>query len=138
MDNKKCQTCSEYKSCRDSFSSWVFFIIGIIATIAVRVVTVLIHVDPVYAKVAWYIGITGFFMFFVYKFKVSEARSRLINEKGLLDKLNKGEHLEEEDSRAIGNILCGVTSRKERINYFFIFGLSAVALALAVYMDFFK
>ena len=37
-----------------------YFIIGIIATVAIRVVTVLTHLDPIYAKVAWYIGVGSF------------------------------------------------------------------------------
>ena len=67
MDKKedRCLNCAEHKNCKDSFVSWVFFIIGIIATVAIRVVTVLIYLDPIYAKIAWYIGVMGFFLFFV-------------------------------------------------------------------------
>ncbi len=135
---KRCITCSEYKNCRDSFASWVFFIIGLIATVAIRVVTVLIHLDPIYAKVAWYVGVAGFFVFFIYKFKVSQARTRSISQRNLVDKINREEQLSQEDFGLIGVILCGLSSRKERINYIFIFALSAVALILAIYMDFLK
>ena len=138
MTKNKCINCSEYKNCKDSFASWTFFIIGLIATVAIRVVTVLIHMNPIYAKIAWYIGVGGFFIFFVYKFRVSQARSKMIDEKSLVDKINYQKRLTEEDYKVIGSILCGISSKKERINYFFIFGLSAVALFLAIYMDFFK
>ncbi len=138
MGKHVCINCGEYKNCKDSFASWIFFIIGIIATIAIRVVTVLIHMNPVYAKIAWYVGISGFFLFFVYKYRVSQARSGLIQDQHIMDKVNKQEKLSANDYSLIGSILCGLSSRKERINYMVIFGLSAVAIALAVYMDFIR
>jgi len=39
-----------------------FFILGLIATISIRIVTVLMQLNPVYGKVAWYMGV-GFFNF---------------------------------------------------------------------------
>jgi hypothetical protein len=138
MEKKQCISCSEYKNCRDSLTSWFFFIIGLIATVAIRVVTVLIHLNPIYAKIAWYIGVAGFLAFFIYKFKIHQARSKIIRQRGLLDKISHNAALTEQDYSVIGAILCGLSSRKERINYVFIFGLSALALILAVYMDFLK
>jgi len=138
MEKRTCSTCTEYKNCKDSFAAWIFFIIGLAATVAIRVVIVLIHVNPVYAKAAWYIGICGFFSFFLYKFRVNHARAKLIASQGLVQKLNNKKGLEGNDYELIGNILCGLTSKKERINYFFIFALSAVTIILAIYMDFIK
>jgi hypothetical protein len=138
MKDKKCLTCVEYKRCRDSYASWIFFIIGLIATVAIRVVTVLMHIAPVYGKIAWYTGVGGFFAFFIYKFKVNQARSKLISGRNLVDKITNKEQLTNEDYSLIGTVLCALSSKKDRINYFFIFALSAAALVLAVYMDFFK
>ena len=138
MESKKCSNCSENRNCSDSFTSWLFFIIGIVATNAVRLVTPLIDVNPVYAKAAWYAGITGFFAFFVYKFRVSRARARVIESANLLERVSRKEQLRENDYATIGAILCSLSSKKEMINYFFIFGLSAVAIAVALYMDFLR
>jgi len=135
---KKCIDCGEYRNCKNSFSSWIFFIIGILATIAVRAVTLLIDVNPIYAKVAWYTGIAGFFIFFVYKFRVSQARTRLIKSRNLVDKINRNENLTKNDYDLVGELLCSLSSKKEMINYLFIFLLSAAALVLAAYMDFLK
>ena len=135
---KECINCSEYKNCKDSFASWFYFIIGLIATVALRVVTVLMDMNPIYAQIAWYIGVGGFFVFFIYKFKVNQTRSKLISQKDLVDKIVHQKQLTEEDYNLISAILCSLSSKKERINYFFIFCLSAVALLLAIYMDFFK
>ena len=96
------------------------------------------NMNPIYGKIAWYIGVGGFFIFFVYKFKVSQTRSKLINQKGLVEKIIHQKEMTREDYNLMGAILCGLSSKKEKINYFFIFGISAVALLLAIYMDFFK
>lgn len=138
MKNKKCISCAEFKRCKDSQASWVFFIIGLIATVAMRVIPVVTNINPTYGKVAWYVGVGGFFTFFVYKFRVSQARSKSIIQRALLDKINHQDQLKKEDYNLIGTILCSLSSKKERINYMLIFGLSAIALVLAVYMDFFR
>ncbi len=136
--NKKCLNCSEYKNCRDSFASWIFFIIGMVATIALRLVTVLIHLNPVYGQIAWYVGVFGFFIFFVYKFRVDRARYKLIVKKGLMDKISQGDKIAEDDRQLIGSILCSLSSDKDRINYILIFISSAVAIIVALYFDFLK
>ena len=138
MKNEKCVSCIEYKRCRDSYTSWIFFTIGLIATVAIRAVTVLMHMNPVHGKIAWYTGVSGFFLFFVYKFRVNQARSKLINQRNLVDKVNNQKQLTREDFDTISSLLCALSSKKERINYFFIFGLSAIALILAIYIDFIK
>ena len=138
MKETKCLNCAEYNRCRESYAAWIFFIIGIIATIAIRIVTVLIHFEPAYGKIAWYIGVGGFFLFFLYKFRINTGRVRIIEQNGLMDKLGERRRLSKEDYRIIGGILCALSSKKERINFFFIFWLSAVALLIALYIDFIK
>ncbi|MFC2061199.1 hypothetical protein ACFLUV_01660 [Elusimicrobiota bacterium] len=138
MKNNKCVNCSELKRCRSSRASWIFIIIGLIASISIRLITVLIHIDPVYGKIAWYVGVSGFFIFFVYKYKIFKSRARIIEEKDLINKVGKGSQLNEEDTNVISNILCGISSVKERINFLFIFALSAVAIIIAVILDVFK
>jgi hypothetical protein len=135
---KTCASCGGLKQCRESWASWAFFIIGMVATIAVRVVTVLAHFDPVYGAIAWYVGMFGFFIFFVYKFKVNSAYRKIIVERQLMDKIARYERLTQEDSERIGYILCALSSKKDRINYSLIFLSSAVAILVAIYFDFFK
>lgn len=138
MKNKECLTCNEYKNCRNSFASWIFFIIGLIATIALRVITVLMHLNPVYGKMAWYLGVSGFFVFFVYKFRINLHRTKIINQREIVKKITDMRQLDKKDYEAIKTILCSLSSKKENINYLFIFGLSAIALVAALYMDVFK
>ena len=66
---------------------------------------------------------------------MTQARSRLIEQSKLVSKISQKNKLTEQDYDLISTILCALSSKKERINYFFIFGLSAAALILAVYFD---
>lgn len=138
MKDKICVNCSQKKNCQDTFISWVFFIIGLIATVAIRIVTVLMNIHQIYGKIAWYIGVGGFLVFFIYKFNNNRRLSRLIDEENLIEKARGQKPLSAEDYDLISGILCSLKSEKERINYFFIFAVSAVALVLAVYFDFIK
>ena len=138
MNSQKCINCVEYKRCKESSVSWVFFIIGLIATIAIRAVTVLIHVDQLYGQIAWYIGVAGFFVFFIYKFKVDHTRSRLIRDSRLMDKISQSDTIERQDRALISSVLCALSSNKDSINYFVIFVSSAIALIIAIYFDFFR
>ena len=138
MDTQKCLNCGERRRCKDSSASWIFFIIGLLATIALRVVTVLMHINPIYGKISWYVGVGGFFLFFLYKFNISRSRIRLIQQQHILEKINQEKKLYENDYKIISEILCALNSEKERINYFFIYGLSALALIIAAYIDFIK
>jgi len=138
MRNNKCVNCAEYKRCKENAASLVFFIIGLIAIIAVRAVTILEHVKPIYGKTAWYVGILGFFVYFAYKYKIERNRSRVIKTNKLVDKVLQGDRIEKEYREMIGSVLCALSSSKDRINYFIIFFSSAVVLIIAFYLDFLK
>ena len=138
MNSQRCINCAEYKRCKESSISWLFFIIGIVATIAVRVVTVLIHINTLYGQIAWYIGVAGFLIFFVYKFRVDHTRSRLIRDSRLMDKISQSDKIEREDRALISSVLCALSSNKDSINYFVIFASSAIALIVAIYFDFLR
>lgn len=135
---KKCLNCIQNKNCNETYISWIFFVIALIATVAIRVVTVLTHLNPVYGKIAWYIGIGGFVIFFIYKFRVTQGQARIVREKKILEKINRPAELTVEDCSLIEAVLCSLTSQKDRITYFFIFALSALTLFIALYIDFFK
>ena len=137
MEGKKCINCAQYKNCKDTHASWFFVAVGMIATIAIRAVTVLMNFNSIYGKIVWYTGVGGFLIFFIYKFKVSQSRAKLIIQEGLMDKIANQKQLVKDDYDNAGGLLCSLVSKKERINYLFIFILSAVALLFAMYMDFF-
>jgi len=138
MKDEKCLNCAQQKNCGDSLTSWVFFIIGLVATVAVRIVTVLINISPIYGKIAWYIGVSGFLIFFIYKFNVNRALARIIDKENLIEKARIQKAFSSEEHNLIAEILCNLRSEKERINYFFIFAVSALALLFAIYFDFIR
>ncbi len=136
--NKTCGSCPEYRRCRDSAASWFYFVIGIIAAFSIRLVAAFMDYNVLYAKIAWYIGVVGFLIFFLYKFNVDTARSRLIRESAIIAKLHRKEPLLEDEYRLLGAVLCALTSNKDRINHFVIFSTSIITLLFAVYADFFR
>lgn len=116
----------------------MFFIIGLMATVSVRLVSLFMDYNIIYSKIAWYVGVIGFFVFFLYKFRVESNRADLILRRNLMNKIRENKGLEAEDYGLVSAILCGLSSNKDRINYIFIFGSSVLALLFAIYMDFFK
>ena len=142
-DNKKdnkfvCYNCFKLKRCKDPTISWILFFIAITATISIRAVNLVLDTNPLLAKTFWYIGILGFTIFFIYKYRYNNMLQRELKKADLIDKLLRRESLLEQDYDILGTILCKLSSNKDKLNYFFIFLFSALALALAVYVDFFK
>jgi len=69
---------------------------------------------------------------------VNTARARFVEERKLVDKINNQRELQEEDYRLVSAILCRISSKKDRINYLFIFALSFLTIVLALYFDLFR
>lgn len=133
--DERCENCSMKDACRNSRISDVFFLVGIVATVSMRVIEPLRNVDPLYGKLAWYIGVAGFFLFFVYKYKQSRDRSKTIYETGLKQKISGNEPLTDKERKLVSELLCSTDNRKEQINFFIIFALSLLALVIALIMD---
>ena len=75
-----CYDCFRLKRCKDPIVSWLFFFVALIAVIAIRAVNVVLDVSPVLAKVFWYIGVGGFFIFFIYKFRYDNILHRELHQ----------------------------------------------------------
>jgi len=138
MADKKCIDCVQKKQCNDSLTAWIFFIIGLVATVAIRIVTVLMNVNPLYGKIAWYVGVGGFVIFFIYRFNINRSLAKIIDQEKLIDAARNRESLSDDQYELVAAILCNIRSEKERLNYFFIFVVSALALIIALYFDFVK
>ncbi len=136
MAGPGCKGCALGKHCRDSASSWVFFFIAVVATVSVRLVNVMLHASEAWAKAFWYTGVIGFAVYFLYKFNLDVRLKKYLEKSRLQEKLNKQEKLTQDEYTALAGVLCSLRSRKEAINYFFIFFTSAVALFLGIYQDF--
>ena len=138
MFKGQCLNCKELNRCKDSFTYWIFFIIGLIATISMRIVTVMTDINPLYGKITWYLGVLGFFLFFIYQYRIYKSRNKLIIESKITEKTASRLPLEPSDYDLLQYVLCSLSKTKETFNYLFIFASSCIALATALYFDIFK
>ena len=138
-DNKFiCYDCFRLKKCKDSLISWIFFFVMLSATIAIRAVNVALDINPILAKVFWYIGVGGFFIFFIYKYRYDSILHRELENSKMTDKILSKKELSEHDYEILGTVMCRFSTKKDMINYFFVFFTSGLALILAIYVDFFR
>jgi len=136
MKTCACKNCPSFKNCQDSFVSWIFLFIGLLATIAIRVVNLVTSFGPFWPKFSWYTGVGGFFIYFLYKFRQDRAISRQLQKNDLSQRLMNKENLTEEDYAFLKATICRLRSKKDAFNYFFIFFTSILALLIGVYQDF--
>ncbi len=113
---------------------WLFCV-GIIATIAYRVIIILNNVSATSVKVAWYIGTIGFVWYFAHRYRVQNYREGIIRERKLLDKLCQN-NLDKEDCEALHYVVKSLSSSKAKWNYVVIFVFSILALIYGVITDF--
>lgn len=133
-----CHDCFRLKKCKHSGVSWVFFFTALIATISIRLVNVFIGFSEIAAKVSWYVGIIGFFFYFLYRYRYDDILHKELLKTKLTDKMLNREKLTEHDYDVLGTLLCKIDFKKDKVNYFFIFFTSGVALLIGIYTDFFK
>ncbi len=112
----------------------MFFWIGIGATLAYRAIIVLEHFEGPWLKIAWYFGTIGFIAYFAHRFSITEKRTKLITERQLIEKLDQP-NWSADDRAALRYVLTTVRSSKERWNYIMIFGSSALALMIGLWLD---
>jgi hypothetical protein len=119
-----------------AFYRQFMFVLGIIATIAYRIIVVLNHYSPVLVQIAWYIGTIGFVWYFAHRFRVENRRDKLITDLKLVERVKSCSALEEKERASLEYILKGLQTSLSKWNYIAIFILSALALAYGLYQDF--
>lgn len=135
---KQCTNCQAEKLCRDSAFAWFFLFVGVIATISIRVVNLVLHFGEFWPKFFWYLGVAGFFLYFLYRFRQDRILRQKLEEHQIHHKLSGGQQLSSQEKEFLQGLICRLRSNKDAINYFFIFSSSAIVLLLAVYQDFIK
>jgi len=113
-----------------------YFGVGILATIAYRIIVFLNSFTPLGVKIAWYVGTIGFVLYFAHRFKISTKRDQLIKKYELIEKIDGFPNLSPEEKLAINYIFRSLSSSLERWNYIFIFIASGLALAWGILDDF--
>ena len=120
------------------FYRFFMFIVGILATIAYRIIVILNHYSSLWVQIAWYIGTIGFVWYFAHRFNVESRRDRVISDLKLVEKVQNSHNLKVADKKALIYILQSLHTSLAKWNYIAIFLISALALAYGVYQDFIK
>ena len=111
-----------------------FFVAGIVATIAYRVVIVLNLYSPFLVKVAWYIGTVGFVLYFGHRYDIARKRANLIKKYDLV-KIIDNSSVRGEEKQALHYLAQTTLTSKSRWNSAIIFILTFLALLLAILLD---
>lgn len=106
------------------------FILGLSTAIAIRALIVLNHVEPAYVRPVWYFAVLGNFVFFYYRYQITEKRKKAIQDYQLIEKILTQRHLSEEDRDVLVYLLTSIRKSPEHINYLIIFVFSLLAIAI--------
>jgi hypothetical protein len=112
-----------------------FFLVGLIASIAIRVIAVIQHINPALVRPFWYIGVLGFITFFSYQYAISRRRTKMIKDHQLIEKLKTNACLLPEDRHVALHLLSSMDKSLERFNFAAIFILSIVAIGLDIFLS---
>lgn len=112
-----------------------FFLAGIIATLAYRVIIVLNVYATHLVNFAWYVGTIGFILYFWHRYKVQNKREELVENLHLIDAV-KNSDIDGKQKLALDYIVRGIFTSKSRWNSLFIVILSTIALAVGIVIDF--
>ena len=113
---------------------WIF-VIGVVATIAYRLVVILNHYSQFWVEVAWCIGTIGFIWYFAHRFNIENRRDRLIEKLRLIEKIEVSQSIPAEDKTALIYVLKSLETSLAKWNYIAIFIFSGLAMAYAIYAD---
>ncbi|MFH1656450.1 MAG: hypothetical protein ABH956_01590 [Candidatus Nealsonbacteria bacterium] len=112
-----------------------FFWSGIIATLAYRVIIVLNFYDPLWVKVAWYIGTVGFIVYFWHRYDTQKKRAELVRDYNLVELVENTDCGNKEQKQALHYIVKTTLTSKARYNSLFILLLSILVLVIGIIMD---
>lgn len=107
----------------------LFFILGLLSALSFRALIIIKELQPDWFRPVWYGGITGYIIFFSYRYIISVKRKKTITDYDLISKIRRGT-LSVEDREVLEYILASLQKSRENLNYLFIFVSSAVAIIL--------
>src|SRR3989338_8387684 len=113
----------------------LIFMVGVIATIAYRLVIILNYYSQFWVEVSWYIGTIGFVWYFAHRFNIENRRDKLIEKLRLIEKIEVSQSIPAEDKTALIYVLKSLETSLAKWNYIAIFIFSGLAMAYAIYAD---
>ncbi len=105
-----------------------FFSIGLLSAITFRAIIVFQHVEPTWVRPVWYIAVVGYFLFFMYRFWISQKRKKAIKDYQLIEKVKANACLTDDDREVVLYLLSSIKVSLEDINYAIIFLTSIIAV----------
>ncbi len=106
-----------------------FFFLGLLSAIAFRSIVFFQRFNPSWVRPIWYIGISGYVFFFLYRYHITVKRKKAIKDYRLLEKVESKAELSEEERDVLTYLLSSVKVSHEDWNYALIFLLSLLAIA---------
>lgn len=113
-----------------------YFWIGLISALLLRATYLLEPFNALSAKLAWYVGIGGYMLFFIHRHRVSVRRKNTVKSLGLLEKIKNHEKLDIVDYNALEYVLWSLSVSKEKLNYVIIIIFSCFAIISALTLEF--
>jgi hypothetical protein len=104
------------------------FVLGLISAVAFRAIIVFEHLNPLWVRPVWYVGILGYLVFFFYRYLISKRRKRAIEDYSLIEKVKANACLSAEDREVVIYLLSSIEKSLEDVNYYIIFMLSILAI----------
>ena len=114
----------------------LFFILGILSTLSIRLIIVVKHIDADLVRVVWYCGIIGHIIFFSYRYYITMKRKKVIIEHDLIAKVNNSTDFPLQDKELLEYIVTSIVKSKEHYNYLFIFASSIVAIMVDIILEY--
>ncbi len=113
-----------------------FFWVGIIATIAYRIIIILDFYSPSWVKIAWYIGTIGFIIYFGHRFDIARKKAKLIQRYKLVETIDNS-NIDPQKKLILHYLAKTTVTSKARWNAVVIFFLSIAALLIGIFLDIF-
>jgi len=113
-----------------------FFWVGIIATVAYRIIIVLNFYSPLWVKVSWYIGTIGFILYFGHRYNIARKRAKLVEDYNLIETVQQADFVDAQKKEALFYLVKTSLTSKSRWNSAAIFVLSLSALIIGIILDF--
>jgi hypothetical protein len=103
--------------------------LGLTTAVAFRAILIFSYVQPSWVRPVWYFAVLGNFVFFLYRFRITEKRKRTIEAFQLIEAIESESNLSARQRQVLIYLLHSIKRSPENINYLIIFVFSLVAIA---------
>ena len=110
--------------------------LGLSTAVAFRAILIFNYIQPAWVRPVWYFAVLGNFVFFLYRFRITEKRKKTIETYHLIERIRSGKHLSDTERAVLTYLLRSIKQSPENINYLIIFLFSLVAIAADLILAF--